>query len=177
MKKYADYFFSEPWPEKYDYDEATDFTDEDVEFLTDGEEGEYKDRLTTVFLKKNINLEDGFAGVFGYFWTQQAFHEEFVRPRYKPVQEAFDHLREGDAGPRSVLDELKGRFDVRLIHDSLIDLVEHGVYMPTGRLIASMLELLHEEEGLPPCHDRRCEYERERLHADRRQGGYGTAPE
>lgn len=64
MNKYADYFFSKPWPEKYNYEEATTFTDEDIDFLLESEE-DIADRYTTVCLKKNMNLEDGFMG---YFW-------------------------------------------------------------------------------------------------------------
>ena len=107
MNKYADYVFSEPWPKKYDYEKATTFTDEDIEFLTEWKEGEAAERFRIMLLKKNMNVEHGFMELFGPFWTSQAFHEEFVRPGYKPVQEAFDVLSAGDEAPRGVLDELK----------------------------------------------------------------------
>jgi hypothetical protein len=32
MNRYAEYFFSDPWPEKYSCEEATTFTDEDTDF-------------------------------------------------------------------------------------------------------------------------------------------------
>ena len=173
MSKYADYFFSEPWPKKYDYEKATTFTDEDIEFLTEGEKEESTERFTAMLLKKNINLESGFMELFGPFWTRQAFREEFIRPGYKPVQEAFDDLNGGNKDPRSVLNELKEKFDIRLIHDSLVDLVEHE-YLDklTGRLVASILDLLHEVEGVPPCHKYRCELKRKELHTSRDEGGY-----
>ena len=54
--------------------------------------------------------------------------------------------------PRNVLDKLKEKFSIRKIHNSLVDLVEQKyLYRFTGQLVASILELLHEEEGLPPC--------------------------
>jgi len=164
MNKYADYFFSKPWPEKYDYDEATSFTDEDLEFLFENEE-EFQDRYTTVSLKKNMHLEHGFMGYFGLFWTQQAFHEKFFRPLYKPVLEAFDSFAQEDEDARSVLNKLKKQFKVRLIHNSLVDLIEHD-YPDKSRafLVAGMLELIHTEEGLPPCGKYYCKSQREMLH-------------
>jgi len=158
MNKYADYFFSKPFPKKYDYDEATTFTEEDIEFLFESEE-EFQDRYTTVCLKKNMNLEVGFMGYFGMFWTQQAFHEEFVRPGYKPVLEAFDSVVQGKGDARSVLNELKKQFSARLIHSSLIDLLEHEYPDESKRkMIEEMFELLHTDEGLPSCGNTRCSW-------------------
>jgi len=164
MNRYADYFFSNPWPKKYDYDEATTFTDEDIEFLLEGEDEEFSDRYTTMCLKKNMYLEGGFMGYFGMFWTQQAFHEQFVRPGYKPVLEAFDSFAQEEKDARSVLGKLKEQFSVRLIHNSLVDLIEHELLNETREpLVAKMLKLLHEEEGLPPCGEYWCKLKREAL--------------
>ena len=158
MNRYADYFFSEPWPEKYDYEEATTFTDEDVNFLLEGE-GDFADRCTAVSLRKNMNLEHGFMGCFGMFWTQQALHEKFVRPRYRPVLEVFGALARVDEDARKVLSGLKEQFSAKLIHDSLIDLLEHTCPdESTRRLVEEVFELLHGEEGLPPCKDYRCSW-------------------
>jgi hypothetical protein len=167
MNKYADYFFSKPWPRKYDYDEAITFADEDLEFLFESKE-EFQDRYTTVCLKKNMYLEGGFMGYFGMFWTEQAFHEKFFRALYRPVSEAFDSFAKGDENARSVLNKLKKQFEVRLIHNSLVDLVEHE-YLDKARglLVARMLELMHTEEGLPPCGKYRCELQREMLNKNR----------
>ena len=166
MKKYADYFFRDPWPEKCDFKEATTFADADLEFLTDGKEGEYAERFKTLLLKKNINLEHGFMELIGPFWTWQAFHDEFTRPTYAPVQEVFDALSEGDHDSTSVLATLKAQFEIELIHDSLVDLAEHRyLEKSVDRLLAGLLELLHAEEGLPPCHNSRCASKRKRLHS------------
>jgi hypothetical protein len=158
MNRYGDYFFSKPWPEKYDYEEATTFTDEDTDFLLENEE-EFSDRYTTICLKKNINLEIGFMGYFGMFWTQQAFHEKFVRPGYKPVLEAFDSFAQKNEEAQSLLNKMKEQFSAGLIHDSLVDLVEHEYLGESKRrLIGEMFELLHVEEGLPPCGNSRCSW-------------------
>ena len=158
MNKYADYFFSKPWPEKYDYEEATTFTDEDVDFLFENEE-EFPDRYTTVSLRKNMYLEGGFMGYFGMFWTQQAFHEKFVRPGYKPVLEAFESFAQGNEDARSMLNRLKEQFSARLIHNSLTDLLEYEYPDESRRrLIEEMFELLHMDEGLPSCGNDRCSW-------------------
>ena len=165
MRKYADYFFRDPWPKQYDFEAATTFADADLEFLSDGTEGEYAERLKTLLLRKNINLEHGFMQLIGPFWTWQAFHEEFIRPTYVPVQEVFDALSEADHDPRRVLATLKAQFDVALIHDSLVDLAEHRYLEKTvDRLLAGLLELLHKEQGLPPCHAYQCTFQRKSLH-------------
>jgi len=170
MNRYADYFFSKPWPKKYDYKEATTFTDEDLDFLFESED-EFSDRYTTVCLKKNMNLEVGFMGYFGIFWTQQAFHEQYIRPLFKPVLETFENLlKENEGGlarktedARNVLSRLKEQFSASLIHDSLIDLVEHEYPDESRRrLVGKLFDLLHADEGLPPCGNVRCNwYQRE----------------
>jgi len=166
MKKYGDYFFRDPWPEKYDFKEATTFAEADREFLNEGTEGEYAERFETLLLRKNINLEHGFMRLIGPFWTWQAWHEEFIRPTYKPVQEVFDALSEADHDPRSVLATLKAQFEIELIHDSLVDLAEHRyLEKSVDRLLAGLLELVHVEEGLPPCRTYQCTSQRKRLHS------------
>lgn len=163
MNRYADYFFSKPWPQKYDYDEATTFTDEDLEFLIENVD-EFEDRYLTVCLKKNMDLECGFQGAFGMLWTQQAFHERCDRPTYKPVWEAFEIFAQGAEDARSVLNKLKEQFDANLVHDSLVDLFEadcpYGYpYEPERRrLIDEMLELLHTVEGVPSCKNWHCSW-------------------
>lgn len=166
MDIYDDYFFSEPWPEKYDYDTATTFTDEDVRFLHENEE-EFGLRYMTVCLKKNMNLENGFMQ-FGMFWTRQAYHEKFVRPTYKPVLEVFNGFAEKNEDAAAVLNKLKEQFDVKLIHDSLVDLLEHEYPDKTRRLlIAKILELIHTKEGLPACNEYQCKLQREELNENK----------
>ena len=72
MDKYDYYFFSEPWPENYDFERATTFTEADQAFLSANKE-DFEDRFWTVLLKKNLYL-NGFMGI-GMMWTQQAYEE------------------------------------------------------------------------------------------------------
>jgi hypothetical protein len=102
MRKYADYFFRAPWPKTYDYEAATTFSEDDLAFLAEGTKEAAAERFETMLLRKNINLEHGFMRLIGPFWTWQAFHEQFVRPTYMPVQERFDQLSEADHDPRSL---------------------------------------------------------------------------
>jgi len=73
MDKYDYYFFSEPWPENYDFDRATTFTEADHAFLFANKE-EFAERFQTVLLKKNLYL-NGFMGI-GMMWTQQAYNKQ-----------------------------------------------------------------------------------------------------
>jgi hypothetical protein len=165
MDKYADYFFSEPWPKDYDYEKATTFADEDMEFLLEKDAG-LGERFETMCLKKNMHLE-GFMGIFGMYWTRQAFYKEFIRPELMPIIEAFKACAEKDTDARSVLNNLKEHFkeDVWSIHAALVDMLENG-YLGKEKdlLVAKILEMIHTEEGLPPCSEYRCKRQREMLH-------------
>ena len=164
MNKYADYFFDKPWPKDYCFEEATTFTDEDLDFLSENNK-EFKERFDTMCLKKNMHL-GGFMGVFGMFWTWQAYFKQFVRPELEPIVEAFKTFAANDENPKKVLDKLKERFDsVYLIHLSLVDMLENEYLDKTrGLLVARILELIHTEEGLPPCGEFRCKLQIEMLH-------------
>jgi hypothetical protein len=163
MDKYDGYFFSEPWPKEYNYEKATTFTEEDREFLFENEE-EFGDRFDTVCLKKNMYL-DGFMGYFGMYWTEQAFHKEFIRPELKPISEAFLKYTENSDNAREVLNKLKEQFqDVKLIHASLIDVLETDYLdQPRDLRVAEILELIHTEEGFLACDNYRCKLQREKL--------------
>ncbi|MCW4045285.1 MAG: hypothetical protein NWE94_07195 [Candidatus Bathyarchaeota archaeon] len=76
IDKYDYYFFSEPWPAKYDFTQATTFTEEDMQFLVGTEEetlniSEACDRFDVICLKKSISLE-GSPGFWGIFWAHHA---------------------------------------------------------------------------------------------------------
>ena len=158
MDRYSDYFFSEPWPRKYDYKEATTFTDGDLDFLFECYVEEFDDRLTTVCLRKNISLE-GFGGYFEMLWTHNAFHKQFVRPLFEPVLELFDGLTE-ETDARKVLDKMLEEHDnLWLIHDSLIDLLENSYpKKPVLKLIGEIFFLLHEDKKYPNCWHHRCDW-------------------
>jgi|SRR3990170_118928 len=76
MNKYDYYFFSEEWPAKYNYDDATTFNQKDLNFLHGIEEAatdksESRERLDTICLRRNVSLE-GFEGFFAMLWTMNA---------------------------------------------------------------------------------------------------------
>jgi len=69
MRKYADYFFKEPWPEKLEV--QYELSEEDYEFIDKGENYADKvDRLTAACLRKNISMEgldlQGFVGYLDF---------------------------------------------------------------------------------------------------------------
>jgi hypothetical protein len=163
MDKYSDYFFSEPWPIKYEYDLATTFTPEDLDFLHANED-EYADRFLTLCLKKNMSLE-GFNAPFGTFWTQQAYHEQFIRSELKPVFEAFKALAKTGASAEEILTKLKEQFeDIFLVHLSLVDLLEvECLAEPIDLKAKEVLDLIHTKEGLPECGEYRCKLQRGKL--------------
>lgn len=80
IDKYDYYFFSGPWPAKYDFTQATTFTEEDMQFLLGTEKervdiSEASDRFDVVCLKKSISLE-GSPGFWGIFWAYEALEEK-----------------------------------------------------------------------------------------------------
>ncbi len=80
IDKYDFYFFNKPWPVKYNFAEATTFTEEDLHFLLGTEkepvpESEYSERIDAICLKKTISLEDS-PGYWGMFWAYQALEKK-----------------------------------------------------------------------------------------------------
>jgi hypothetical protein len=163
MEKYDDYFFDVPWRMEYDFEKATTFTDTDQTFLFANEE-ELQDRLATVCLKKNIYVK-GFMGIWGMYWTEQAYHKQFVRPKLKPVSDAFLKYAEGSDDAQEVLGKLKSEFhDVDFIHDGLINYLETNYLdKQKDKLLTKILEVIHTLEGLRECNAYRCRLQREKL--------------
>jgi hypothetical protein len=163
MELYDAYFFDEPWPIEYDFEKATTFTDTDQSFLF-AEKDELQIRLATVCLKKNIYVK-GFMGIWGMYWTEQAYHKQFVRPKLKPVSDAFLKYAEGSDDAQEVLDKLEKEFqDIRFIHDGLVDYLETNYLdKQKNKLIARILETIHLQKGLPECNEYRCRLQRQML--------------
>jgi hypothetical protein len=161
MKKYDDYFFDAPWLMEYDFEKATTFTDTDQAFLFANKE-EFQDRLATVCLKKNIYVK-GFMGIWGMYWTEQAYHKQFVRPKLKPVSDAFVKYAEGSEDALEVLGKLKNEFQgIVFIHNGLIDYLETSYLdKQKNQLLTKILEVIHTLEGLPECNKYRCKLQRE----------------
>jgi hypothetical protein len=163
MDKYNDYFFSEPWPKKFDYKHVTTFTCEDLDFIDENED-EYVDRVLTVMMKKNISLS-GFSTKGGMFWTGSAFIRQFIMPELKLVFEAFKELAKTGICAEEILAKLKEKFeDIGFIHLSFEELLAVECLDASVDLKASeILELIHTKEGYPECVASRCKYQREKL--------------
>jgi hypothetical protein len=70
MKKYVDFFFSRPWPEKLD--KQAGLSDEDVRFIEGGGSHEERcERFTLVCLRRNMSVEgfdsEGFLEDFKFY--------------------------------------------------------------------------------------------------------------
>ena len=164
MDKYRDYFFSEPWPKKFDYKHVTTFTQEDIDFMDENDD-EYADRVLTVLLKKNMSLA-GFGKKGGMIWSNQAFYRQFILPELKSVFDAFKKLAESGITSQEILakllkDECR---EISIIHWAFVDLLgEECLYGPVDLKASEVLELIHTKEGYPECEESRCEYQREKL--------------
>lgn len=152
MKKYEDYFFMEPWPKEFDHHRSLEITDEDLDFLCDGDHHDFYDRLTTVCLRKNMFLKGGFMGFWGMVWTRKAVIKVVFGPLYEDVFDAFQRLRNEGKTTGDILAILKQEHSCKIIHDSLIDFLEHNCPdVEMRKAIDDMVELLHSAEGLPSC--------------------------
>ncbi len=170
MDKYRDYF-SGPWPKKWDFKYATTFTQEDEEFIDEGED-DFVDRFLTVILKKNVSLE-GFNAL-GFQWTYDAYREQFVKPDLKKTYEAFKALVKTGAGAEEILKKMLENQNVSFVHMSLVELLEDEPYLwdnkPLDQKVSEVLELIHTKEGYPECSEdeeypegNQCKRQREKL--------------
>ena len=163
IDKYGDYFFSEPWPKKFDIHRAITFTREDLDFIDENED-EFADRIQTVIMKKNISLK-GYHSIAGTFWTRQAYYKQFIKPRLKPVSDAFEALVKTGISAEEILAKLKEEFeDVEFIHICFLDFLDdHFLDARVDLKASEVMELIHTSEGFPECEENRCKYQREKL--------------
>jgi hypothetical protein len=163
MDKYSDYFFSDPWPKKFDYDYVTTFTSEDLDFIDEGED-DYAERVVTVLIKKSITLS-GFDEKGSMFWSGSAYMRQFILPDLTLIFEDFKELVKTGINAEEILQKLKEKHeDVGFIHYSFEELLEIGCMHPSVDLKSSeVLELIHTKENYPECESHRCKYQREKL--------------
>jgi len=155
MKKYKDYFFSEPWPLKYDHAVAMAITQADEEFLFANPD-EYVDRELTVCIRKSMYMH-GFIVYYGIMWVKNAIHKKFFWPVYEKILVCFDDIAKGGADAQGVIDGLKNDIPVRFIHYSLVHRLETSYPSDAERkFIGQVLVLLHDKEGVPQCNGRFC---------------------
>jgi hypothetical protein len=164
IDKYRDYFFSEPWPEKWNIKHATIFTREDTDFIDENDD-EFVERVMAVLMKKNISLE-GFNGVWGMFWSWQAYWKQFVKPDLKECYEAFKELVKTGADAEEILKRLLEQEDISFVHMSLVELLKDDCCLwdnkPLDLKTAEVLELVHTKRGYPECEEDLCKRQREK---------------
>ena len=164
MDKYRDYFFSESWPEKWDFKYATTFTDEDVSFIEEGDE-DYVDRVLTVVLKKNVSLK-GF-NILGPQWTYEAFLKEFFKPDLQKTYGTFKELVKTGDSAEEILTEMLKQNDIGWIHRSLMELLKDECYLwdnrPLDLKVSEVLDLIHTKKGYPECEEEQCKRQREKF--------------
>lgn len=102
MRKYADYFFSRPWPEKLD--KRFDLSDVDLSFIESSKDyEEERERFTVVCLRRNISLDgfdaEGFDEDFGFYgkkacWDCVVPEAMWLREEIKRIEEAIKKIEE-----------------------------------------------------------------------------------
>jgi hypothetical protein len=69
MDQHSEYFFNQPWPQKYHYNQTTDYSQTDLDFINNQQqENEALSPLHLLCMKKNINHQNGFQPI-GFLWT------------------------------------------------------------------------------------------------------------
>jgi hypothetical protein len=156
MKKYKDYFFSEPWPLKYDHAVALAISQADEEFLLGHTDDDFADRETTVCIRKSIYMH-GFMGYYGMKWVQDAISEKYFWPLYEKALACFDDMVKEGADAQGLVDSLEKDDPVRLLHNSLVHRLETSYpSKPERKFIGQVLVLLHSEKGVPECNGWFC---------------------
>jgi hypothetical protein len=168
MDKYRDYFFSDPWPKKWNINHVTTFSREDLDFIDENDD-DFEDRVMTVILKKNVSLE-GYNSL-GADWTYRAYREQFVKPELKKVYEAFKELVKTGLSAEEILKKMLESEDLGVVHMSLVELLKDDCYLwdnkPLDLKVSEVLELIHTKEGYPEDKDNPeedlCKRQREKL--------------
>ena len=163
IDRYRDYFYCESWPEKFDYERVTTFTQEDIDFIDENDE-EYVDRVSAVLLKKSISLE-GFNVNGEFAWAEQAFFKQFVNPELELVYNHFKELAKSDISAEDILNKLLETHDTYFVHRSLVEFVGDASSDDLLDLrVSEVLELLHAKGStLMDEEESTCSYQREKL--------------
>jgi hypothetical protein len=85
MDKHSEYFFNPPWPRRYIYNQTTDITNTDQDFLDIQPESETFSPLHLLCIKKNINHQTGFLPM-GFLWTLWTLNQKLNTNPQDPLQ-------------------------------------------------------------------------------------------
>ncbi len=155
MKKHGEYFSGDAWQRKYEFERATDISDEDLDFLL-GDPDEFWDRCIAVKWKKNMCLE-GFVGRVGMHWTGTAINDAVFGRVFERIREKFEDLHKSGRSASEILEGIRGRYSAYVVHDALIDHLE--CERPDENIrkqIGEMMTILHTRDNLPSCKNTRC---------------------
>jgi len=86
MDQHSDYFFNQPWPQKYHYNQATEYYPADLEFINSNQQQDQT--LNPAYLlciKKNINHQNGFTTI-GFLWTLWTLNQNLSKNPEDPLQ-------------------------------------------------------------------------------------------
>ncbi len=85
MDKHSEYFFNQPWPRRYIYNQTTDITNTDQDFLDIQPESETFSPLHLLCIKKSINHQNGFLPI-GFLWTLWTLNQKLNTHSQDPLQ-------------------------------------------------------------------------------------------
>jgi hypothetical protein len=85
MNQHSEYFFNQPWPRRYNYNQTTDITNTDQDFLDIKSESETFSPLHLLCIKKNINHQNGFLPI-GFLWTLWTLNQKLNANPQDPLQ-------------------------------------------------------------------------------------------
>jgi hypothetical protein len=87
MNQHSEYFFNQPWPQKYHYNQTTDYSPTDLDFINNQQQNEALSPLHLLCIKKNINHQKGFLPI-GFLWTLRTLNQ---KPSHKPSRPTPKH--------------------------------------------------------------------------------------
>ena len=84
MDQHEEYFFNQPWPQKYHCTQTTDITNPDIDFIYNQQQNEAFSPLHLLCIKKNINHENGFTPI-GFLWTLWTLNQKLSTNPQDPL--------------------------------------------------------------------------------------------
>ncbi|HKZ94941.1 MAG TPA: terminase family protein [Candidatus Bathyarchaeia archaeon] len=84
MNTHSDYFFNQPWPRKYNFNQATECCPADLDFINNQQQNENLNPTHLLCIKKNINHQNGFTPI-GFLWTLWTLNQKLNRNPEAPL--------------------------------------------------------------------------------------------
>jgi len=85
MNTHADYFFNQPWPQKYQYNQTTELSPTDLDFINTQQPNQTLAPVHLLCIKKNINHQNGFTPI-GFLWTLWTVNQKLNTNHEDPLQ-------------------------------------------------------------------------------------------